>query len=105
MMAFNPKEKHIVRFLKLIANKDGGPYFVHCMHGADRTGLLCASYRVAVQGWTKREAIREMVEGGFGFHKIWNNLKAFLLKLNIDSVQKTASRADAIHGAVLQYWC
>lgn len=90
MLAFNPKMKHIVRFLELVTHKEGGPYFVHCMHGADRTGLLSASYRVAVQGWTKQEAIREMVEGGFGFHKIWSNLKTFLMKLNIDSVRKQA---------------
>jgi protein tyrosine/serine phosphatase len=90
MMAFNPKEKHIVRFLELVTNGEGGPYFVHCMHGADRTGLLCASYRVAVQGWTKQEALREMVEGGFGFHKIWSNLKTYLKKLNIDSIRRKA---------------
>ncbi len=90
MMAFNPKEKHIVRFLELVSNEEGGPYFVHCLHGSDRTGLLCAAYRVAVQGWTKREALREMVEGGYGFHKIWNNLKAFLLKLDIEAVRRKA---------------
>jgi len=90
MLAFKPKEKQIARFLELVTNEEGGPYFVHCMHGADRTGLLCAAYRVAVQGWTKNEAIREMVEGGYGFHKIWNNLKGYLLKLNIDSVRRKA---------------
>lgn len=94
MTAFNPKEKHIVRFLNLILNEEGGPYFVHCMHGADRTGLLCASYRVTVQGWTKREALREMVEGGFGFHKIWNNLKTYLLNLDIRSIRRQAGLID-----------
>lgn len=39
-------------------------------HGSDRTGTMCALYRIAVQGWSKEDAIREMTAGGFGFHRI-----------------------------------
>ncbi len=51
-----------------------GISLVHCQRGADRAGTMCVLYCVAVQGWTKEEAIREMTEGGFGFYEIWKNL-------------------------------
>ena len=36
------------------------PVFVHCKHGADRTGTMVAFYRILFEGWSKDEAIREM---------------------------------------------
>ena len=45
-----------------------GPFFVHCQHGSDRTGVCIAAYRIVVQGWTKQDAIREMTGGNYGFH-------------------------------------
>jgi hypothetical protein len=38
--------------------------FVHCEHGKDRTGLVIALERVAVEGWTPDAAHHEMVELG-----------------------------------------
>ena len=35
------------------------PGLVHCMHGADRTGTLRAPYRIAVQGWSKDDPIKD----------------------------------------------
>ena len=57
---------------------------VHCRHGADRTGLVCAMYRCAVQfpRWTPAEAAAEMILGGFGFHPIWMNLVKILTRDN-----------------------
>jgi len=51
---------------------------------------MCAVYRVAVCGWTKEEAIREMTQGGFGRHIIWTNLVKFIRALDIDAVKKQA---------------
>ena len=45
-------------------------------------------YRIIVQGWTKEEAIREMMEGGFGFHEIWDNLPAWIDQLDVESLKK-----------------
>jgi protein tyrosine/serine phosphatase len=42
------------------------PVYVHCEHGADRTGLLIALFRVVHQGWTRKEANREWVRNGHG---------------------------------------
>jgi protein-tyrosine phosphatase len=40
--------------------------FVHCRYGDDRTGMMIAAYRMAVEGWTPEEARQEMEK--FGFH-------------------------------------
>jgi len=51
---------------------------------------LIAVYRIAVQGWSKAEAIREMTQGGYGFHQIWGNLPKWIQKLNIDRIKRQA---------------
>lgn len=90
MKAWHPEEKEVVRFLKLVTNETNGPVLVHCQHGADRTGLMCAVYRVAVQGWTKEDAIKEMTQGGYNFHGIWRNLIRWFNKLDIEKMCKAA---------------
>ena len=66
------------------------PVLVHCQHGADRTGTMIAVYRIAVQGWSKAKAIREMTGGGFGFHPIWSNLPTWIQQLDIDLIKRQA---------------
>jgi tyrosine-protein phosphatase SIW14 len=90
MKAWHPEQEDIIRFLQITTDKSRQPIFVHCQHGADRTGLMCAVYRVAVCGWTKEEAIREMTQGGFGHHTIWTNLVKFIRDLDIDAIKKEA---------------
>jgi len=67
-MTWYPQDKKVIRFLKIVTDPNNTPAFVHCQRGADRTGAVCAIYRVTVQGWPKAEAIDEMVNGGFGFN-------------------------------------
>jgi protein tyrosine phosphatase (PTP) superfamily phosphohydrolase (DUF442 family) len=90
MKAWHPEEEEAIRFLQIIINPRRAPVLVHCQHGADRTGTMCALYRVAVQGWSKQEAIAEMTEGGFGFHGIWDNLIQWINALDIEGIKKRA---------------
>jgi len=90
MKAWHPEEEDVVRFLKIATDPKRAPVLVHCQHGADRTGALIAVYRIAVQGWSKAEAIREMTQGGYGFHQIWGNLPKWIQKLNIDRIKRQA---------------
>jgi tyrosine-protein phosphatase SIW14 len=60
-----PTEETIDRFLDLVSDPVNRPVFVHCFHGADRTGLLIACYRVARLGWSFQEAYDEMKRCGF----------------------------------------
>ena len=59
----------IVETLKNPANQ---PILVHCQSGADRTGVACAAYRMAVDGWTLAEAWEELQCYGGGIHDILN---------------------------------
>jgi len=90
MKAWHPERKEAVRFLQIVTNKNRMPVLVHCQHGADRTGTVCALYRVAVQDWTKEEALKEMTQGGFNFHSVWGNLPKWIKQIDIESLKKDA---------------
>ena len=64
-----------------------GPVLVHCYHGADRTGLISAVYRIIYQNWSIAEAKREMIKGPYGFHSIWQNMENFFTAQNIQDVR------------------
>jgi protein tyrosine/serine phosphatase len=90
MKAWHIETRDVVKFLKIVTDKSRGPFFVHCQHGADRTGTQCAMYRIAVQGWSKEDALREMTGGGFGFHEIWDNIIEFINKADVDEIKREA---------------
>jgi protein tyrosine/serine phosphatase len=61
--------KSLLSFLKndikgLLEN--GGPTFIHCAQGKDRTGLAIALYKCKYMGMDPREAIEEAKSLGFG---------------------------------------
>ena len=72
-----------------MAQEKNRPVFIHCKHGADRTGTMVAFYRLVFEGWSKAEALREMREGGFGFHKIWQNLLDFIEKSDVEQLRRS----------------
>jgi uncharacterized protein (TIGR01244 family) len=88
MTAFFQKDDDIVRFLQIVADDGSSPIFVHCRRGADRTGMMCAIYRIAVQGWTKDQAVAEMTQGGFGFNHGYQNVVNYIRDLNIDEIKQ-----------------
>ncbi len=88
--AWHAEDEDVVRFLKIVTDPAKQPVFVHCQHGADRTGTMTAIYRILVQGWTKQEAIAEMTQGNFGFHSIWKNLIEYVEKLDVEKIRKQA---------------
>lgn len=88
MKTWHPEKEDIVKFLKIVSDPDKTPVIVHCQHGADRTGTMCAVYRIVVQNWTKEDALKEMKDGAYNFHKIWANLETFIKELDIDSLKK-----------------
>lgn len=94
MTTWNPENKDIVQFLKIVTDSNNTPVFVHCQYGSDRTGTMCAIYRIAVEGWNKSEAIEEMTKGGFGFHSIWMNLVDYIQNLDIDEIKNTVGLSN-----------
>lgn len=54
----------VARYLVQQSLNRGGVY-IHCLHGVDRTGMVCAMIRCHMQGMTPYEAISEMLSLGF----------------------------------------
>lgn len=64
-----PTDALFARFLKVIRDNRNKKIFVHCRLGDDRTGMAIAAYRMANEGWSAEEALKEMEEFGFtGVH-------------------------------------
>ena len=99
MTAFRVKDDHVVRFLRAVGGPDHAPIFVHCKRGADRTGLMCAVYRIAFQGWTKEQALAEMTQGGFRFNHGYQNVVNYIRDANIDQLKLQAGLTPQPVGA------
>jgi len=84
----HPETEDVVRFLRIATDHARTPVFVHCRRGADRTGLMCAAYRIVVCGWTKDQAIREMTEGGFGFDRNLKYMVDFVRNLDAGDLKR-----------------
>jgi len=89
--AWHPEEEDVVRFLKIVRDPASQPVFVHCQHGADRTGMMVASYRVVEQGWTTEQATEELPR--FGFHEVWDGIREFLAKLDPAALERKVEQA------------
>jgi protein tyrosine/serine phosphatase len=87
---WNAEDEDVIKFLKLVTQTNQGPFLVHCLHGADRTGTMVAIYRIVVEGWGKEEAIEEMTQGPFGYHTVWRNLPKYLRSLDVEKLRKEA---------------
>ena len=81
-------DDNIVAALKAIrtAEKEG-PVLLHCWHGADRTGLVSAMYRLLYQGWSKAQALDELLNGGYGYHALWKNIPAYLRDVDVEKIR------------------
>jgi protein tyrosine/serine phosphatase len=84
MSAWNITNDEIISALKQIKSAQAkGPVLLHCLHGADRTGVVVAMYRILYQGWSKEQALDEMKNGGFNFHSVWANIPTFVKNADI----------------------
>jgi protein tyrosine phosphatase (PTP) superfamily phosphohydrolase (DUF442 family) len=90
MKAWLPLEDDAVRFLKIVTDPKLTPVLAHCWLSSDRSGTLIAIYRIAVQGWSKKDAIQEMTEGDYGFHKILIDLPMWINMANIERIKRKA---------------
>jgi tyrosine-protein phosphatase SIW14 len=62
------------------------PALVHCKQGEQRTGVICAAYRIT-HGWSLADALEEMDAYGFGIDPLWipirESLKAFAASIEV----------------------
>ena len=71
-----PSDEEVRRFLQVVTDPARQPVFFHCKLGQDRTGTLCACYRMAVQDWPLQDALAEM--DAFGFNRVWKDLRDYV---------------------------
>ncbi len=72
-----PTDEQVVQFLSLLHSEPGQRVFVHCRYGDDRTGVLTAVYRMAIEKWPAEQAMKEMYF--FGFNGFWHPaMKSFI---------------------------
>jgi len=79
-------EEHLVEAMRIIRDRKG-PILIHCFHGSDRTGAVAALYQMVFLGVPKEDAIREMIEGGYGHHKIYINIPRLLRKIDVEKLR------------------
>jgi len=60
-----PSDAPFAKFLRVIRENPDKKVFVHCRLGDDRTGMAVAAYRMANEGWSPDEAMKEMKAFGF----------------------------------------
>ncbi len=60
-----PTPNEVSTLLATLKQAPQSPVFVHCQHGADRTGCMIGIYRVTQDGWTFPRAFAEMRQDGF----------------------------------------
>lgn len=84
---FSTETKNVIRFLKIATDPQRAPVFVHCHRGVERTGVMCAAYRIVVEGWSKEQAIEEMTKGGFTSRRIKKNLLDDIRKMDVKELR------------------
>jgi protein tyrosine/serine phosphatase len=89
---WHPEDEDVVKFLRIATTPALQPVLVHCQHGSDRTGTMVAIYRIAFEGWTKAQATDEMINGGFGFHPMWQNLLAYIEELDVNAIKAKVAK-------------
>lgn len=89
--AWHPEEEDVVEFLAILRDPENLPVFVHCQHGADRTGMMVAAYRVVEEGWTRERAAEELPR--FGFHEVWAGIREFLARLDPAALARRVDQA------------
>lgn len=80
-------DRHVIEVMNILKKTENGPFLIHCQHGADRTGLMTAMYRVLEQGWTPDDALKELTDGGFGYHSMWKNIINYVRSADVEALR------------------
>ncbi|KVU96251.1 protein-tyrosine-phosphatase [Burkholderia ubonensis] len=94
------RDEDMVAALRALRDADReGPVLIHCQHGADRTGLVSALYRMVYQGWTREQALDELQHGGYGFHPIWQNITYYLKHVDVERLRRQVDERTGVANA------
>jgi protein tyrosine/serine phosphatase len=85
--------------MRMLRNPENGPYLIHCQHGADRTGLMSAMYRILEQGWSVDDALAELTGGGYGYHAVWKNILRYVRSADVEGLRAAIAVASSPMGS------
>ncbi|MBR4986194.1 MAG: tyrosine-protein phosphatase [Proteobacteria bacterium] len=93
MFPWHVTENEILMALEVIRDAPK-PVLVHCTHGADRTGVVIAMYRIIYQNWSREQAKAEMTSDQFGYHAEFDNLLALIDQIDIEDMRAALAVVD-----------
>jgi protein tyrosine/serine phosphatase len=88
ILTWRVDDNHVIEVMRMLRKSENGPFLIHCQHGADRTGLMSAMYRVLEQGWLPEDALTELTEGGYGYHSMWRNIIRYVRKADVEKLRQ-----------------
>lgn len=62
-----PSDEQVAKLLAMVDDNANGPVFIHCRRGADRTGTICACYRISHDHWQNQRALDEAKSFGMAW--------------------------------------
>jgi protein tyrosine/serine phosphatase len=95
ILTWNVDDDHVIDVMRILRNADNGPFLIHCQHGADRTGLMSAMYRILEQGWSADDALAELTGGGYGYHAVWKNILRYVRSADADRLRAAIAPSPA----------
>ena len=93
MTAYKIRDEEVIQALRIIRACDG-PILVHCWRGADRSGCIIALYRILNQGWSKEQALDEMINGGYGFNSMYENIIEYIKDADIEKIRNQVTTPE-----------
>ena len=49
---------------------------------------MSAMYRVLEQGWTPEDALKELIDGGYGYHAMWKNIVRYVRSVDVAKLRE-----------------
>jgi protein tyrosine/serine phosphatase len=89
-------DRHVIEVMRMLKKTENGPFLIHCQHGADRTGLMSAMYRILEQGWTPDDALKELVDGGYGYHSMWKNIVRYVRSVDAAKLRSAIDSTSTV---------
>jgi protein tyrosine/serine phosphatase len=92
ILTWNVDDRHVIEVMRMLKDEANGPYLIHCQHGADRTGLMSAMYRILEQGWKREDALAELTDGGYGYHAMWRNILRYVSSADVEKLRAAIAK-------------
>ena len=89
------RDEDIVAALRVMVSAEK-QLLVHCFHGADRTGVVVAMYRMVAQDWSRERAIAELVDEAHGHHaEVFPNIREYLETVDVAKIRREVAGSAA----------